>query len=72
MIVSQINHGKANDFNNGYSREIPYNAEYIARLPTEENHISVLSASRPPLSNLWLPLVIIIIIIISFTYYYYY
>ena len=36
MIVSQINHGKANDSNNG----IPDNTDNIASLPTVENHIS--------------------------------
>ncbi len=44
MIVSQINYGKANDSNNGYSREIPYNTDNKASLPTEENHISIHTA----------------------------
>ena len=44
MFVSQIDHGKANNSNNGYSREIPYNTDNIASLPTEENHILIHSA----------------------------
>ena len=44
MIVSQINHGKANDSKNGYPRKIPYDTDNIASLPTEENHISIHTA----------------------------
>ncbi len=44
MIVSQINYGKANDSNNGYSLEIPYNTDNKASLSTEENHISIHTA----------------------------
>ena len=44
VIVSQINHGKANVSNNGYYQEIPYNTDNIASLPTEENHITIHTA----------------------------
>ncbi len=39
MIVSQINLGKVNDSSNGYCREIGYNTDNIASLPTEKNNI---------------------------------
>ena len=55
VIVSQINHGKANDSNNGYSREIPYNTtsihNNIASLLTKENHISIHTSQNCQLKN---------------------
>ncbi len=51
MIVSQINHGKANDSNNGYSREIHINTDNIVSLSMEENHISIHTACSTTLNK---------------------